>query len=252
MSTLTTYRTAPQEQARRDNLLALLQKNRHSVLDVGARDGYYSTLLTQYFESVTALDLVPTPIRHPRITTLVGSICALEMPNNAFDCIFCAEVLEHINDLARACKEIARLAKYEILVGVPFRQDLRVGRTTCASCKKHNPPWGHLHSFDHDRLVSLFPSFRVSSVSYVGASSDIANPVSRYLLDLAGNPWGTYDQEEPCIYCHRTITRPGRLSNLQKALAAVGLRITAIQRLCTTARPLWIHLLFSKEDNRNR
>ena len=37
-------------------------------------------------------------------------------------------------------------------------------------------------------------------------------PLSTLLLDLAGNPFGTYDQEEPCIHCGAKLKPPPRRS----------------------------------------
>ena len=62
----------------------------------------------------------------------------LPFPDAAFDMVTCAEVIEHIPSpaLERACREMARVARRYVLVGVPYRQDLRHGRTTCAACGK--------------------------------------------------------------------------------------------------------------------
>jgi len=54
---LACYRNSPAEIARTQDLLAIVPKNLSSVLDVGARDGHFSRFLTEYFTSVTALDL---------------------------------------------------------------------------------------------------------------------------------------------------------------------------------------------------
>src|ERR1041385_1987742 len=132
----------------------------------------------------------------PRVVTTAGDATKLSFADESFDCVFCAEVLEHIPDVRQACRELARVAKYEVVVGVPYRQDIRIGRTTCRTCGKVNPPWGHLHSFDEHRLTRLFPGLRAVSQSIVGSNGEATNGISTMLMDLAGNPWGTYDQEE--------------------------------------------------------
>jgi ubiquinone/menaquinone biosynthesis C-methylase UbiE len=195
------YRASTSEKARTNDLLRVLPRGRHSVLDIGARDGHFSRLLTKYFAEVTALDFQKPRWNFPRVVTTAGDATRLGFGDDSFDCVFCAEVLEHIPDVQRACLEIIRVAKYEIIVGVPFRQDIRISRTTCCCCGKTNPPWGHINSFDKGRLSQLFLGCRVISESFVGTTKDATNSISRFLMDLAGNPWGTYDQEEPCIYC---------------------------------------------------
>ena len=52
-----TYRTSELERARTADLLRIVPKDRRSVLDIGARDGFFSALLREHFDQVTALDL---------------------------------------------------------------------------------------------------------------------------------------------------------------------------------------------------
>ena len=160
------------------------------MLDIGARDGYFSQLLTEYFDEVTALDLEKPDFSFPRVTTVAGDATNLQFADDSFDCVFCAEVLEHIPDVAQACREIARVARHEILIGVPYKQDTRLGRTTCQSCGRKNPPWGHLNRFDERRLAKLFPGLSVEASSFVGSARSETNPLSTMLMDVAGNPWG--------------------------------------------------------------
>jgi SAM-dependent methyltransferase len=204
VSDLRKYRGSEQETARTADLLRILPRGRHSVLDIGARDGHFSLLLTEYFSEVTALDLQRPAFAFPNVTTVAGDVTKLEFDDASFDCVFCAEVLEHIPDVSKACAEILRVARHEIVIGVPFRQDTRVGRCTCSSCGKTNPPWGHVNSFDEDRLLRLFAGARLLSTSFVGTDASVTNPFSDFLMDLGGNPWGSYDQDEPCNALWRT------------------------------------------------
>lgn len=194
---LTNYRNSAREQDRIDDLMRLLPQGGTAVLDIGARDGYLSKRLASQFMHVTALDLDEPVIDHERITCVQGDITALQFPDASFDLVFCAEVLEHIppQSLSTACRELARVCVRHVLVGVPYRQDIRLGRTTCYTCGKISPPWGHLNSFDERRLAELFPGFIVAGKSFVGRTDAATNSLSTRLMDLAGNPYGTYDQE---------------------------------------------------------
>jgi SAM-dependent methyltransferase len=154
-------------------LLRLLPQDRRSVLDIGARDGHFSQLLTEYFDEVTALDLEKPDFSLPRVTPVAGDATRLQFADNSFDCVFCAEVLEHIPDVAQACREIARVALHEVLVGVPYKQDTRLGRTTCQSCGCENPPWGHVNRFDEKRLIRLFAGLRLVSMSFVWSNREV-------------------------------------------------------------------------------
>ena len=248
MSELERYRASQPEEARAADLVRILPRGGRSVLDIGARDGHFSRLLTGYFAEVTALDLEKPCFQYPRVVTVAGDATRLDFSDNSFDCVFCAEVLEHIPDLERACREIARVAAHQIVIGVPFKQDTRVGRTTCRACGQVNPPWGHVNRFDGDRLLSLFPGLRVISKSFVGANKEAANPISALLMDLAGNPWGTYNQEEPCIHCGAKLLPPPSERRLgSRVCSALAVRINRLQALFTRPHGNWIHLVFSKD-----
>ncbi len=249
MSDLQTYRESEAEKARTQDLLRLLPRGRSSVIDIGARDGYFSRLLTEYFEEVTALDLEQPSFEYPRVTTVAGDITKLQFSDSSFDCVFCAEVLEHIPDLEQACRELIRVARHEIVVGVPFRQDTRSGRTTCSKCGKVNPPWGHVNRFDEQRLKDLFPGLPIEAKSFVGSTKEVTNIFSTMLMDLAGNPWGTYQQDEPCIHCGARLVSPAHeRAYLSKVCSGVAVRLDLLQKSVTRDHANWIHVVFSKNS----
>ncbi len=219
-----------------------------SALDIGARDGFISKLLADHFAAVTALDLQRPQIDHERIRCVQGDITALGFPDASFDLVFCAEVLEHIPPhlLATACRELARVAGQYVLIGVPYRQDIRVGRTTCSRCHKVSPPYGHVNTFDQSRLSQLFPGLTVAKRSFVGETNEHTNSVSSALMDWAGNPYGTYSQDEPCGHCGAVLTNPPERTALQKAATKLAFVGTGLQQRFVKPHGNWIHLLLKK------
>jgi cyclopropane fatty-acyl-phospholipid synthase-like methyltransferase len=173
-------RAAPSEKQRSEDLVMLFPASGGVALDIGARDGHYSVLLAERFERVIALDLEKPEVTHPRVQCVAGNAAHLEFEDDSIDFVLCAEVLEHIPTaiLAKVCREIERVSKDRFLIGVPYRQDIRVGRTTCSSCGKTNPPWGHINSFDEDRLRALFPGSRATKVSMVGKTIEQTNALA--------------------------------------------------------------------------
>lgn len=250
---LTDYRESDAEQKRTDGLMKIVKRvsdRGETVLDIGARDGYFSKILTNYFERVSALDLVKPTFSHQNILCVQGDITDLNYNDNSFDFVFCAEVLEHIPShlVERACSELSRVTKKYLLIGVPYKQDIRFGRTTCYSCGGKNPPWGHVNSFDRQSLINLFPIFNVESISYVGENIDKTNPISAFLMDLAGNPYGTYRQDEGCIYCGENLKSPPERTFIQKIFTRTACYIRDFQLIFQRAHPNWIHILFRKTD----
>jgi len=243
------YRESDLEKRRTEDLLKLIPDSGGFALDVGARDGHFSKLLAERFKVVTALDLEEPNIANPNVRCVKGDATDLLFDDDSFDLVFCAEVLEHIPSklLLRACSELSRVSNSHLVVGVPYKQDTRVGRTTCYSCGGKNPPWGHVNTFDTDRLERLFPGFSIEKTSFVGKSDATTNFLSTFLMDLAGNLYGTYDQEEPCIYCGNKLMPPNR-SYLKKILTRAAFYARNATKPFTRSHAKWIHVLFRKDS----
>lgn len=247
---LNEYRAAPAEKKRTDDLLRLSPKSGGTALDIGARDGHFSLFFAERFAQVIALDLSQPAIVHPKVSCVQGNAASMQFETVSMDFVFCAEVLEHIPThlLQQTCNEIQRVARGKILIGVPYKQDTRVGRTTCYSCGAKNPPWGHVNRFDEARLASLFSDCVVDEVSFVGSTTERTNPISALLLDWAGNPYGTYTQDESCIHCAARLVSPPARNIGQKVLTKLGYWARKPSTLFASPRGKWIHVLFSKRS----
>ena len=216
-----------------DQVISLLPSNARTVLEIGARHGVMTQLLAERCQHVTALDVQ-------------GDVQKLEFPADSFDCVVCTEVLEHLPDVNAGVQEIARVAKSHILIGVPYRQNRRVGRMTCGHCGKLNPPYGHLNEFDERTIAHLIPDASVSCTRYVSTNRERTNGLATWSQDIALNPHGDYDQEEPCIFCHRKLERQPANSFLRRMAGAVGARLYPTQAAVNQPMPTWMLVLFEK------
>ena len=218
----------------------------HTVLDAGAREGYYSIHLTELFDSVTALDLIKPKVQHQRISCVAGDLTKLSYPDETFDVVLCSEVLEHIPAVEKAVAEIKRVARHAILIGVPYKQDIRIGRTTCVKCGKVNPPWGHVNTFDENRLEKMFQPFRIVKQVLTGVNAERTNALAAWLSDLGRNPYGIYGVDEPCVHCGFNLdNRPSR-SFLHKVCGAAGFHLMKAQSALSKPHANWIHVLFER------
>jgi len=251
---LSAYRSSSREQERIANLLEIMPKGLSSILDIGARDGYISKLLVDRFENVTCLDLEKPNVSDDRVHTVSGDVTRLEYPDNTFDVVLCAEVLEHIPPqlLSQACSEMSRVAKQAVVIGVPYKQDRRVGRTTCLLCGGKNPCWGHVNTFDELYLMSLFKQLKQTKVAFVGKNKDYTNALSAWLMDLGGNPWGTYEQEESCVHCGNQLATPGEKTWLEWVCSRLAFAFNTIQAQFVSSKANWIHIVFSKVEDVSR
>jgi SAM-dependent methyltransferase len=247
-SDLTAYRASVREQSRISDILASVPSGFSSVLDIGARDGYISKLLARDFAAVTALDLEKPEVSNEKVVAVEGDITKLDFPDNAFDVVVCTEVLEHIptHQLGQACRETSRVARYAVLVGVPYRQDRRMGATLCVFCGRQNPCWGHVNDFDEAKLKRLFEGLTPIRTSYVGRTKDRTNAVSAFLMRRARNPWGTYEQDEACVHCGKKLIRPNGRTVIEAGYARIASIMNHAQSLFIPWRPTWIHMVFQK------
>jgi hypothetical protein len=244
------YRVSPSEIERTRDLLRMAPSKGTAALDVGARDGHFSILLSDRYDQVIALDLAKPAIDAPRVTCVEGDATNLKFSTGAFDLVFCAEVLEHIptERLESACRELERVSGRYILIGVPYRQDTRVGRTTCYTCFGISPPWGHLNEFDEKKLLRLFKGSSVVATSYVGKTNARTNWLSTWLMDRAGNPYGTYSQDEACTRCGQSLVSPPKPGISQRILSRIAFSCRELTQRSGRGRPKWIHVLYEKNN----
>lgn len=253
---LTKYRESDSEKARTNDLVRIIENlnaSSEKSLDIGARDGHFSKILAKHYDLVIALDLEKPLFEYDNVTCVQGDVTNLKFEDDYFNLVFCAEVLEHIptNTLKIACNELSRVSNEYILVGVPYKQDIRVSRVTCYSCGEINPPWGHVNSFDDEILESLFPDYYIKEKAFVGKVNSFTNSISTALMDYAGNPYGPYSQEEPCVHCGKKLIIPPKRTFLQSVATKASFYIKYIQAPFTNEHPNWIHVLFHKNKNKN-
>lgn len=236
------------ERERIAELFRLVPVHGRRALDAGARDGFLSKILADHFDEVVALDLTMPDIDHPRVTSVCGDISRLGFPDKSFDLVLCAEVLEHIphSHLTSACNELMRVSAQSVLIGVPYRQDLRAGRTTCSQCCGVNPPWGHVNSFDETSIDGLFNGFRRVQTAYVGRHHARTNAISAALFMAAGNPYGSYDQLETCLRCNAVLVAPAARGLAGRALTRLAVTAQRIQHVFSAPEPKWMHMLYER------
>jgi SAM-dependent methyltransferase len=238
------YRSSDVEQLREKSLLGMIGGG-DSVLEIGPYDGYYSRILATRFNRVVTLDLEKRQI--PGVDNVQGDVRDLKFANKSFDVVVAAEVLEHVPGVEKAASEIARVARQHVVIGVPYRQDIRVGRITCGACGHISPPWGHVNSFDEHRLTRLFAGFNLLNKDFVGETNLRTTAFAAWLMDKAGNPWGVYDdQSSHCHACGVTRSPQPQRKGIQRVLASVAWRMNEVQMNFSTPHASWIHMRFER------
>ncbi len=94
---------------------------RLSMLEVGAGNGYFSAHLDPHFD-LTCLDFSPNMLEMnplPPERKVVGDAEALDVDDDAFDVVFCANLLHHLEDPACAVAEMRRVARRHVVLIEP-------------------------------------------------------------------------------------------------------------------------------------
>jgi hypothetical protein len=112
----------------------------------------------------------------------------------------------------------------------------------------------HLFFADHDfsasyRAKAIGVAFLVWTWPFYSRSTGREarwNPRAA-LMDFAGNPYGTYDQEEPCIHCGARLKPPRKRNFAQRVATKLAFWNEGISNLFVAPRGKWIHILFRKK-----
>lgn len=87
----------------------------HTIIDIGAGNGFASKAFRQAGRQVTATDLHPELLNSlPRDVKLYKDldVCNMtDIPSESYDAVWCSHVIEHVMDTGRALSEIRRILK---------------------------------------------------------------------------------------------------------------------------------------------
>jgi SAM-dependent methyltransferase len=97
--------------------------------------------------------------QHPQLSFQAGSAYELPVESNSFDLVIACEVLEHLEDPAKALAEIDRVANRWVLVSVPWEPTWRILNVIRGKYWRSfgNTP-GHVQHFSRRDFVALLSS----------------------------------------------------------------------------------------------
>ena len=179
-----------QIQVRKD-ILSVMPRDAHSVLDVGCGDGTITNSLPEDLLAV-GVDISRTALRHVERPCFLASIADLPFGEETFDLVMANDVLEHLprGTYPKGARELARVSKKYVLITVPFMENLRAQRTRCADCGEVYHVNHHQRAFGvkelaevYDENVGVAPTHFVFSGAQVAPAEEIERGV-RSELDL--------------------------------------------------------------------
>ena len=128
------------------------------ILDAGCGGGAFVENLAAQGLRVTGLDFhamfLDVARARPGVRGIYaeGDITALPFPDQSFDCSYCFDVLEHVDDV-KAFAELVRVTRQRVILAVPGTdRDVIPGGVTFSHYRDHT----HLRTYTEDSLAALF------------------------------------------------------------------------------------------------
>lgn len=128
-----------------------------TLLEVGVGEGVVARELVATSVAVTTIDIAED--LHPDV---VGSVTSLPFPDNSFDAVLAAEILEHIQfkDVPQALRELSRVARHSVIISVPhpgyvFSLIMKFPLLSCISLFAQIPFFWQKHCFNGEHYWEL-------------------------------------------------------------------------------------------------
>lgn len=185
------YEGSADQRLRARVVAAMVDPQAETVLDVGCGNGFVTRRL-RASKLVVGLDPSEEALSHYDGVRVLASGGRLPFADRSFDAVVCVEVLEHLSDelFRKVTNELARVARNSIVIGVPYRQDLRQGMTRCAECGCVYHVDLHRRSFKKPADIgNLFARFSVAGFSLLGKCEEIRSRTFQDLRRLICGPY---------------------------------------------------------------
>lgn len=159
------------ERERIAKVFSLIPQDVNFVLDLGCGDGRITNKLLKS-KRVTGLDFSKVALKYVKTDHVLASCTNIPFRKDSFDLILSTEVLEHLNNevYERTLREVEWLNPKYVIVGVPYRQNLRGLLCKCLNCGYIYLPSSdageHIRSFNGERLTTLLSRYMLDSIVY--------------------------------------------------------------------------------------
>ncbi len=157
------------ERRLREYIISQIPSATTSVLDVGSgsawlakkfqgSDTFLCSMDATIINTSKALEKYPSP-KH---TAVVADAFRLPFKPGSFDCVVAAEIIEHVPDPKAFVHSLLKVIKPTgtLIISTPYKEVIKYA--LCIHCNQRTPYNAHLHSFDEDKLRSLFTDEKIS------------------------------------------------------------------------------------------
>jgi ubiquinone/menaquinone biosynthesis C-methylase UbiE len=144
-----------------------------SLLDAGCGNGVFVNHVSRNRPEihVHAWDRSNEALKHVHVEKTLGDVTNLPFDDNAFDCVSCLEVIEHLPIPAYkvALNELKRVAAKYVLISVPYNEELEDSYTRCPSCKTIFNWELHLRRFNDENFRNLLNEYGFKNIKIAKA-----------------------------------------------------------------------------------
>ncbi len=134
-----------------------------TFLDIGCGTGEYLSFGGKLANYVCGLDISKSYLHRCKFSKagdlIIGDLGNLPFQNQAFDCVLCSEVIEHIKPHEFAIREILRVSRNSVIVSTPNHGVLRIlmARLRKQKLASTDAKVGHVNIL---RFSELLPKFK--------------------------------------------------------------------------------------------
>lgn len=241
------YGQTPDYLERIARVAELLPPDATDILDAGCGRGEVADSIAAQRAATRVIGADPSmdALQHPRIARSCAALPDLPFGDGCFDVVMCLQVLEHLDDAAfgRACRELLRVSRRYILIGVPFRENLLTKQARCAECGLLSHADGHVRSFDMTDARTLLPDAVLERTVLAGVRQRRQPRLAARLARLSGH---YVPDNFMCPRCGGR--RAAGATTVRRALGAATAPLR--QALLLTQRPIpyWLLALYRKSD----
>lgn len=213
-----------------------------SIVDLGCGNGVVTNRLAKN-QWVVGLDRSQTALQSVTAIRVNASIDFLPFSYQAFDFVLVSEVLEHLPEsvLKASVNEIQRICKEYLLVTVPNDEYLPKNYLKCPECAHVFNASYHLHSFDKEKLLSLFPQYHLVHYFECGKPVRQYAPFLLKIKQQLGRSWTRIAENRSyiCPLCRH------RFTNREK-LTSIAVLCNGLNRVLLKQKPYWMGVLLKK------
>ncbi len=165
--------TEHSERRVREYIKSVVPKNIQNILDVGCGSAWCAKIFCNQGVEVVSLDITVKNTsealkRYPfdNHYAVVADAFNLPFQKQSFDCIIASEIIEHVPQPDKFIESLFKVLKPngKLIITTPYKEKLNF--SLCIHCNKMTPQNAHIHSFDEQKLISLYSENDLKNVKY--------------------------------------------------------------------------------------